>query len=431
MNGLLSICRITARSRLKNKMYTLTNIRCKNAFIGRLKVAFGQNANGKILFLHWKPIEENKGMGILYLSVELAFDMLTCIIGCILIFQAKDNYQKRYWGMIAACIGAVFIWENVGWLMIVSETPSYRFTDLLSIEKMLKWYIPASIVCLFPTASLCPGYLTPFRILVLQLFPLVTITIGLSYLGFNGYITPIMSLAQIFPNLGKTDVLLRSVIFLITVITPTAFALYPVIHHKAYRKISKEMYLFIGFMFLFLIIYILFTLSINEFIFNLFGITAVAFTLLFSFEYLFNENPFSTHTQMLYNGNLQDESLSGKQSDVQILPLFSIIEDTLKENLAFTNQNYSIKDLAEVLSQKESAVSEAIKSSGYTGFREYICSLRLEYFKELADTCPEKNVKELMFQCGFTSRSTFYRNFMKKYGVSPLKYLEGNESISL
>lgn len=302
-------------------------------------------------------------MGILYLSVELAFDMLTCIIGCILIFQAKDNYQKRYWGIIAACIGAVFIWENIGWLIIVTETPSYRFTDLLSIEKMLKWYIPASIVCLFPTASLCPGYLTPFRILILQLFPLVTVTTGLSYLGFNGHLTPIMSLAQILPNLEKTDVLLRSIIFLITIITPTAFALYPIIHHGAYRKINKEMYLFIGFMFLFLIIYILFTLSINEFIFNLFGITAITFTLLFSFEYLFNENPFSTHTQMLYNGDSQHKLHSEQQSDVQVLPLFGIIENTLKQSLAFTNQDYSIRDLAEILKQKESAVSEAIKSS--------------------------------------------------------------------
>lgn len=142
-------------------------------------------------------------MGTLYLSVELAFDMLACIIGCVLTFQAKDNNQKRYWGIIAVCIGAVFIWENIGWLMIVTDTPNYRFTDLLNIEKMLKWYIPASIVCLFPTASLCPGYLTPFRILILQLLPLITVTTGLSYLGFNGHFTPILSLSEVFPNLGK------------------------------------------------------------------------------------------------------------------------------------------------------------------------------------------------------------------------------------
>lgn len=42
----------------------------------------------------------------------------------------------------------VFMWENIGWLTIVTETPEYRFTDLLNIEKMLKWYVLASIVAL-------------------------------------------------------------------------------------------------------------------------------------------------------------------------------------------------------------------------------------------------------------------------------------------
>ena len=135
------------------------------------------------------------------------------------------------------------------------------------------------------------------------------------------------------------------------------------------------MYLFIGFMFLFLIIYILFTLSINEFIFNLFGITAIAFTLVFSFEYLFNENPFSTHAQMLCDENIQTTTSSKQQSGMQVLPLFHNIENTLKQSLAFTNQDYSIRELAQALNQKESIVSEAIKSCGYTGFREYICSL--------------------------------------------------------
>lgn len=83
----------------------------------------------------------------------------------ILICHAGDNYPKLYWGIIALCIGMVFMWENIGWLTIVTETPEYRFTDLLNIEKMLKWYVLASIVALFPTASLLPGYLTPFKIL--------------------------------------------------------------------------------------------------------------------------------------------------------------------------------------------------------------------------------------------------------------------------
>ena len=71
-------------------------------------------------------------------TIEIVFDVLVLVIGGIISLRAKDNFQKRYWGAISFCIGLVFLWENAGWLTIVSETPAYRFSDLLNMEKMLK-----------------------------------------------------------------------------------------------------------------------------------------------------------------------------------------------------------------------------------------------------------------------------------------------------
>lgn len=51
-------------------------------------------------------------MGILYLSVELVVDLLTCLVGGVLMFKAKDNRPRFYWGCIALLIGIVFVWEN-------------------------------------------------------------------------------------------------------------------------------------------------------------------------------------------------------------------------------------------------------------------------------------------------------------------------------
>lgn len=44
-------------------------------------------------------------MGTTYLSIELTFDLIALTMGAILIFQAKDNYQRLYWGIIAFAIG--------------------------------------------------------------------------------------------------------------------------------------------------------------------------------------------------------------------------------------------------------------------------------------------------------------------------------------
>lgn len=96
-----------------------------------------------------------------------------------------------------------------------------------------------------------------------------------------------------------------------------------------------------GFLFLFLGIYILFTLSINEFIFNLFGITAIVFTVLFSMLYLRYENPFSDHISMVYN--TEEENPEEMRNSFQPLTLFTTIESYLKKEHPYTDQKYSIK----------------------------------------------------------------------------------------
>lgn len=182
-------------------------------------------------------------MGITHLSIELTLDLIALIIGIILIIRAKDNYPKLYWGIIATGIGIMFSWENIGWLTIVTDTPEYNFTELLNIEKMLKWYALANIVALFPIASLSPGYLNHFRIFTFLLLPIITITVGISYLGFNGNITPIHSIDEIIPNIHQIDVKLRVCIFLLSVFTPLVLLIYPMMNNKTYRRINNNMYL--------------------------------------------------------------------------------------------------------------------------------------------------------------------------------------------
>lgn len=175
-------------------------------------------------------------MGIIHLTIELIFDLIALTTGIILICRAKDNYPKLYWGIIATGIGLMFSWENIGWLTIVADTPEYNFTELLNIEKMLKWYALASIVALFPVASLIPGYFNHSRIVTFLLPPIIIITMGICYLGFNGKLTPISSVNEIIQNIHIMDVKLRIWIFLFSVTTPLLFLIYPILNNKIYRK---------------------------------------------------------------------------------------------------------------------------------------------------------------------------------------------------
>lgn len=355
-------------------------------------------------------------MGVLYLSVELALDLITALLGVILMKRAHDNGPKFWWGCIALAIGAVFAWENIGWLLIVTEEPEYRFTDLLNMEKMLKWYPMASLVALFPLASLFPGYLTARRTLLYCLPALILTLTGICYLAFDGYLTPLCSMTDVFLYWNCWDVKLRCLIFIFSIVTPLAFFLYPLLTRKGYRQANGMMYVFIGFMFVFLAIYILFTLDISYFIFNLFGATAIVFTLFFSLQYLKRENPFSV---CLYD----PEKVAAPVLVPSTLPLFLKIDELFQEKPLYASPHYTIKDLSEQLQVRERCLSEAIKSAGYSSFREYMNHLRLDYFRQLVVKYPDKNIKELIFLAGFNSRATFYRNFSDRYGMSPLNFL--------
>jgi len=76
-----------------------------------------------------------------------------------------------------------------------------------------------------------------------------------------------------------------------------------------------------------------------------------------------------------------------------------------------------------ILGIKEQVIIQAIKSAGFTGFKEYLNYQRLEHFKVLASNNSHISIKELMFACGFSSRSTFYRVFSEQYGITPIKYI--------
>lgn len=369
-------------------------------------------------------------MGVIYLSVELFFDLLTLLLGLILVFCARDNSPKFYWGIISVMIGAMFSWENIEWLSVVSHNPDYRYVDVLNMEKMLKWYPTASVVALFPLASLAPGYLNPFRVLLFLLPSLLLTTVGVSYLFFNGVMTPLSAVGDVFVYIENPDVALRCFIFLMSVLTPLAVFIFPILFHAGVRRPNRMMYIFIGFMMLFVFIYVLFTLDISYFIFNLFGATAIIFSLFFSVQYLLKENPFAHFAPVtpFYPEPLPvPDKKEPPVIQTRVHPLFRDIESFLLQDHVYTRPDFTISNLADTLRIRENYLSDAIKSAGFSSFREYMNYLRMEYFKNLVCATPEKSIKELIYLCGFNSRATFYRNFSERYGISPSMFVEKNK----
>lgn len=369
-------------------------------------------------------------MNTYYLTAELIVDMTALLLGVSLIYKKSDNLPKFYWGVISALIGFIFIWENIGWINMRTQNPLYEYRDILNIEKMTKFYILASIVALYPLASLRPGYLTNFRVAISMIPPIVITTIGTCYIFFNGNTTPLESINEIGRNINQFDIQLRLTIFMLTIITPLLYFLYPLITNDGQRKINNMMYVFIGFMFSLLGIYILFTLFICDLLFNGFGITSILFAIFFSVQYLRKESPLSDHVEVVDITDDQTlkkhpvEELIEKIIEPVILPLFQTIDHYLKENGDYTSSKFTIELLSKSLHENDTKISHAIKSAGFSGFKEYVNKLRLEHFKELIRQDPHRTTKELWVECGFSSKATFYRLFSIEYREAPREFIE-------
>ena len=60
----------------------------------------------------------------------------------------------------------------------------------------------------------------------------------------------------------------------------------------------------------------------------------------------------------------------------------------------------------------------------FTGMplQKYVAQKRIKEAQILIRSCPEKSISQIALEVGYQDDSTFYRNFLRITGVSPLKY---------
>ena len=57
--------------------------------------------------------------------------------------------------------------------------------------------------------------------------------------------------------------------------------------------------------------------------------------------------------------------------------------------------------------------------------QKYVAQKRIKEAQFLLRSCPEKSISQIAGEVGYNDDSTFYRNFLRISGVSPLQYKTG------
>lgn len=82
--------------------------------------------------------------------------------------------------------------------------------------------------------------------------------------------------------------------------------------------------------------------------------------------------------------------------------------------------------LAQALDTTSHKLSIAINTGLGVTFYEFINDLRCRYAAQALIESPEKAITDILYEAGFTAKSTFYHHFKKAYGKTPSQYRKQN-----
>ncbi len=359
-----------------------------------------------------------------FLTIEASLDFVALVLAIILIVGAAGNHLRLWWGIMVLLSSSVLLHNNLMWLLGYYEpTALEQGYGLLVVHRMVEWFVAITPAFLYPLATLRPAYLNKLR-LVLLLIPVgVVALMAVCYHWFNGYITELNSFVNVVNSIDEFDVRLRLGLFASTLVIPIVYMLIPVLGHfsSVRRRATLQMSIFVAWLLFVLLYYAVFTLFPNRFLFNTYGMVIVVFGIYVSVLHLLYENPLSHRITKISNVELTPTS--------EIIPpatgekLYCSMTAYFKTHAPYANPDYTLKEMAHDVGSKQVRVLDAIKNSGFTGFKEYVSYLRVEHFKSLASEPNALSIKELMNASGFTSRSSFYRIFSEVEGTTPSKFV--------
>ena len=137
-------------------------------------------------------------------------------------------------------------------------------------------------------------------------------------------------------------------------------------------------------------------------------------------------------TQNIYTREIMEENaiMEKKEPEQDVIPLTpekeqimaAEIRRLMDEERIFLHPNLKINDLAMMLNTNRNYIYHAINGIIGLSFSDFINQKRIEHAINLIDNNPNILLTDVATKSGFSSPSSFYRNFRAIAGCSPSDY---------
>lgn len=104
------------------------------------------------------------------------------------------------------------------------------------------------------------------------------------------------------------------------------------------------------------------------------------------------------------------------------ISMFDRIEKVVRSERLYADSNFNRDKLAERLNVNYRYITDGIKQCTGLTFADYVCNIRLVESVRLMETEGSLSLAAIAEEAGFASYTTFYRAFLKNYGITPADY---------
>ncbi|MEG0518821.1 MAG: helix-turn-helix domain-containing protein [Bacteroidales bacterium] len=114
--------------------------------------------------------------------------------------------------------------------------------------------------------------------------------------------------------------------------------------------------------------------------------------------------------------------------DEQELPphyplLYKKLNQIMKEKELFLDPDFELASLSQAVGMSRTIISNVLNRHAGTNFNDWLSEYRIHYLLEQMRHNSNLELNELYPKAGYTSRSTFFRQFRNVTGLTPLQYM--------
>ena len=335
---------------------------------------------------------------------EYISTIAVCFFGALLLFlHGEQNTLRRSWAIVLLAWGCidVLVWgaRYVLGIKAVGGTPD----DPLFNASVTLGNLLAFMLFIYPTNALRPGWLNWYRGMLL-LLPMIVLGVVDYFVSVN-----LLPVIMIYP-----------VVIFLTLCR----------HVRKYRQWCEDNFStldnidvqwIVRYLTMLAIVGLSFYFIVFWYVPNRMFTQQWMFLLIFTYttaRVLYRPDPWK-----MVRSTAVEEKEKSKEDTPANAAYRATLDAWIEKEKPYCNPDFQLTDLRQVLPLNRSYLSRFINSEYGCSFYQWVNRLRIKEAKRLKMEHPELTAQDIAEHgCGFSSRQTFYRTFLRETGQSPSEW---------